>query len=192
MALDGALLAKQVTALAFDDYVRVIPSQYSATPLGCTPGVSRFGGTTGDFAVLYAARDLATALAEAVVRDRFEGLADRRLFVAELARRSAVELSTTTPLHLLDLRDGGCLKLGVSTEVTGAKGFGEGQALADQIHADPALHGILYPSRLTGRNCVAVFDHAIVAHLDAHRIAPLGQLETVGAALDSLNVQLIG
>ena len=192
MALDGALLAKQITALAFENYVRVIPSQYAATPLGCMAGVSRFGGTTGGFAVLYAARDLATALAESVVRDRFEGLADRRLFIAELAERSAVELSTTTPLCLLDLRDGGCLKLGISTEVTGAKGFGEAQALADQIHTDPAIHGILYPSRLTGRNCVAVFDRAIATHLRAGRIAPLGQLETVGAALDSLNIELIG
>jgi hypothetical protein len=192
MALNGALLAKQLTVLAFENYVRVIPSHYSATPLGCTAGVSRFGGTTVEFAVLYAARDLATALAEAVVRDRYEGTADRRLFVAELAGRTAVELSTTTPLCLLDLRDGGCLKLGISTDITGAKGFSEAQALADQIHTDPAFHGILYPSRLTGRNCVAVFDRAIPTHLHAGRIAPLSQLEALGGALDSLNVQLIG
>ena len=192
MDLDGALLAKQVTAFEFDNYVRIIRSEYAATPLGCAPGVSRFGGTTGAFAVLYAARDLATAIAETVVRDRFEGLADRRLFAAELAGRSAVELSTTTPLRLMDLRQGGCLKLGVSTEVTGAKGFGEAQALADQLYADAAIEGILYPSRLTGANCVAVFDHAIVSHLHAGRIAPLIQLEGVGSALHSLNVQLLG
>jgi len=192
MALDGALLAKQITALAFEDYVRIFPSEYAATPLGCASGVTRFGGTTGGFAVLYAGRDLTTALAETVVRDRFEGLADRQLFIADLAGRSAVEISTTTPLRLIDLRHGGCLKLGVSTEVTGAKGFGEGQALADQLYADPAIDGILYPSRLTGLNCVAVFDRAIAAHLHAGMIVPLVQLESVGAALDNLNIQLIG
>ncbi|HET7575694.1 MAG TPA: RES family NAD+ phosphorylase [Sphingomicrobium sp.] len=192
MALNGALLAKQVTVLAFENYVRVIRTEYASSPLGCAPGVSRFGGTSGKFAVLYAARDLATALAETVVRDRFEGLGDRRLFVAELAGRSAVELSTTTPLRLLDLRQGGCLKIGVSTDVTGAKGFDEAQALADQVHPDPTIDGILYPSRLTGGNCVAVFDQVIPTHLHAGMIAPLSQLETVGAALNSLNVLLIG
>lgn len=191
MTLDGALLAKQVTAFALEHYVRIIRSEYAATPVGCAPGVSRFGGTTGSFAMLYAARDLATALAETVVRDRFEGLADRRLFVAELAGRSAVELTATTPLRLVDLREGGCLKLGLSTEVTGAKGFGEAQVFADQVYADPEIDGILYPSRLTSANCVAVFDRAIAAHLRAGLIVPLFQLESVGAALDSLNIRLI-
>jgi RES domain-containing protein len=192
MALDGGLLAEQVRAIAFEGYVRIVRSEHAATPLGCAPGVSRFGGTSGEFAVLYAARDLATALAETVVRDRFEGLSDRRLFVGELAERSAVELCTTTPLRVVDLCEGGCLKLGISTEVTGAKGFDEAQSLAEQLHADPTIDGILYPSRLTGQRCVAVFGRAIAAHLQADTTAPLVQVENVSAALDSLNIQLIG
>lgn len=192
MALHSALLAKQITAFAFDNYVRIIRSEFTATPLGCAPGVSRFGGSTEAFAVLYAAHDLATALAETVVRDRFEGLPDRRVFVAELAGRSAATLATTTPLRLVDLRNGGCLKLGVSTEVTGAKGFAEAQQFADQVFANPEIDGILYPSRLTGANCVAVHDRAITTCLRADVVAPLVQLEDVGRALDALNISLIG
>ena len=73
--------------------------------------------------MLYAANDLTTALAEGLIRDRFEGLEHhlRRLFPVELADYTAVHIGTNKPLRLLDLRRGGCLKLGVSTDITGAK-----------------------------------------------------------------------
>jgi hypothetical protein len=54
------------------------------------------------------------------------------------------------------------------------------------------MNGILYPSRLTGRNCVAVFDHAVATHLEVGMVAPLANLDAVGTALDSINVRLIG
>lgn len=192
MIIDGALLASQVRLFEFSNYVRVIPSIHQATPLGCAPGTSRFGGTDKSFAVLYAASDLATAIAETVVRDRFEGLADRRLFAAELVDRTAVEVDTVKPLRLVDLRAGGCLKLGISTEIAGAKCFDEAQHFSDMVHKDGAIDGILYPSRLTAANCVAVFNEAITSHLKEIGVAPLVQLGKVGKALETLNIRLIG
>jgi hypothetical protein len=191
MIVDGKLLAGQTRLFEFSSYVRIIPSVYCVTPLGCAAGHSRFGGTNKSFAVLYAARDLATSLAETVVRDRFEGLEDRRLFAAELADRTVVQVDTTKPLRLVDLRKGGCLKLGVSTDISGAKCFDEAQRFSDLVYKDATIDGILYASRLTAENCVAVFDRAATLRLEWAGIAPLIQLAEVVDALKKLNVQLI-
>jgi RES domain len=171
--------------------VRVTRSKYSSTPLGFAPGISRFGGSEKNFAVLYAASDLATALAETVVRDRFEGLEVRRLFVSELLEWTAVQISAVRPLRVVDLRKGGCLKLGVSTDIAGAKCFKEAQRFSDSVYQVETTDGILYASRLTGENCVAVFDRA-VSHLYSSELAPLVQLDQVGFALETLNIELIG
>ena len=191
MGGDGGLIASQTRLFEFKGYVRVIPSIHAATPLGCVPSVSRFGGIDQSFAVLYAGRDLSTALAETVVRDRFEGQADRRLFLEELAGKAAVQLHANAPLRLVDLRKGGCLKLGISTDITGAKLFPEAQKFAQSVYQDTTIDGILYASRLTGENCVAVFDRVIASHLVASDVAPLTQIEEVGAALSALNLQLV-
>lgn len=192
MIVGGALLASQTKTFEFSRYVRIIPSIHQETPLGCAVGVSRFGGTKANFAALYAARNLATALAETVVRDRYEGIDDRRLFATELADRSAVQLDTIKPLRLVDLRKGGCLKLGVSTDIAGAKCFDEAQKFADLVYEDETIDGILYASRLTSENCVVIFDRVITSHLAKSCIAPLTQLGQIGNALNKLNVKLVG
>ena len=193
MIADGALLASQTRLFEFSSYIRIFPSIHQATPLGCTAGNSRFGGTDESFAVLYAACDLATALAERLIRDRFKGLEDRRrrLFPAELGDNTAVRIDTIKPLRLLDLRSGGCLKLGVSTDITGAKCHRDAQQLSDLVYKDVTIDGILYPSRLTAENCVAIFDRVTISHLTQNSIAPLIQLADLGEALKKLNVQLI-
>lgn len=192
MSINARLLASQTKPFVFTGYVRIIPSVHVATPLGCAPSHSRFGGTKSNFAVLYAARDLATALAETVIRDRFEGLADRRLFVQDLDDRVAVQLQTNKPLRVVDLRQGGCLKLGVSTDITGAKNFVEAQQFAQDVYdTDATIDGIQYASRLTGETCVAVFDRAIGSQLEANQIAPLTQIKELGDALDSIEFKLI-
>lgn len=191
MAVDATLLAGETGLFEFSDYVRIIHSKYIGTPLGCAASNSRFGGADKGFAVLYAARSLKTAVAETVVRDRFEGLSHRRLFAAELTGRSAVRLRFTEPLRLVDLRKGGCLKLGVSTDIAGAKCFEEAQAFSSEVYMNKAIDGILYPSRLTAENCVAIFDRA-ASRLAADHISPLVQLRELGALLAELNVELIG
>lgn len=191
MVIDGALLASQTRLFEFSDYVRVIPSQHAATPLGCAAGHSRFGGTGKTFAVLYAAHSFTTALAETIIRDRFEGLSDRRLFAAELTGRSAVRLHFAEPLRLVDLRKAGCLKLGISTDIAGAKCFDEAQAFSSEVYGNEAIDGILYASRLSAENCVAIFDRA-TSRLASDHISPLVQLQDLSASLSELNVALIG
>lgn len=191
MKVETALLASQIVRLEFSNYIRIIPVEYQETPLGVGVGNSRFGGTTTSFATLYAAKNLATALAETVVRDRFEGVSDRTLFISELQTKSAVCIDTITPLQLIDLRKGGCLKLGVSTEITGAKGFDEAQQFSDMLYTNPLIDGILYASRLTGENCLAVFDRSAASHLSATDAVPVVQLKRTTEALQALNVQLI-
>jgi hypothetical protein len=190
MIVNRALLATQTKLFEFSSYVRIIRSTYKSTPLGCAVGNSRFGGTGKSFAVLYAARDLATAIAETMVRDRFEGLDDRRLFAAELADWMAVQIDTISPLRLVDLRKGGCLKLGISTDIAGAKSFDEAQQFSDAVYRDTTIDGMLYASRLTTDSCAAIFNRAIRRHLKMSGIAPLIRLE-VGKALKKLNVKLI-
>lgn len=191
MVIDEALLAGQTRLFEFTSYVRVIPSVHVTTPLGCVPAVSRFGGTSQRFAALYAAHGTSTALAETVVRDRFEGQADRRLFVDELANRAVVQIDTIKPLRLVDLRTGGCLKLGISTDIAGAKHFTEAQQFSDAVYEQRDIAGILYASRLTGESCVTVFDRAVATSLTVTSIAPLAQLAGLGDALRELNVELI-
>lgn len=191
MAVDAALLAGQTGLFEFSDYVRIIDSKHVEKPLGCAAAHSRFGGADKGFAVLYAARSLKTALAETVVRDRFEGLPHRQLFAAELTGRSAVRLRFAEPLRLVDLREGGCLKLGISTDIAGAKRFDEAQAFSSEVYVNEAIDGILYASRLTAENCIAIFDRA-TSRLSADLISPLVQLQELRVSLAELNVALIG
>jgi len=191
MLIGAGLLASQTKQYALKDYLRVIPSIHIGTPLGVGPGHSRFSGKAGNFFTLYAARNLATAISETVIRDRFEGVADRRLFIEEFQDRVVVQLRTILPLQLVDLRKGGCLKLGISTEIAGAKGFDEAQQFSQFLHDHSNVDGILYASRLTGENCVAIFNRAIPSRLSDIRTVPLVQLKNLLTALASLQVQLI-
>ncbi len=191
MKLANATIAQLTKPWKFKSYVRVIPSRFHTTPLRDGPGASRFSGLQNDLLVLYAGRNLATALAETVIRDRFEGTDTRHLFIAEVYDRSIVPISTKDSIRLLDIRKGGCLKLGISTEINGAKAWDEARSFSQYIHDQTNVDGILYASRLTGENCVAVFDRAIGAYLQAERVVPLRQLKSLTTTLESLYVELI-
>jgi hypothetical protein len=191
MNLAGATIAQLTKSWQLKSYVRVIPKQFHCTPLSVGPGASRFSSPGNDFLVLYAGRNLATALAETVIRDRFEGLNTRRLFIEEVQDRVAVQVSTKLPLRLLDIRKGGCLKLGISTDVTGAKAQDEARAFSQYVHDETDVAGILYASRLTGENCVVVFDRAIEDHLVVDRVVAMERLKSLETALASLCIELI-
>lgn len=62
--------------------------------------------------MIYIARDLPTAIAETIVRDRFEGNADRVLDETEFEDWAIAEVSALDPLTVLDLRTTGLLRLG--------------------------------------------------------------------------------
>lgn len=60
-------------------------------PLGMGFGQSRFSGPNRIFRLLYAAYDLATAIAVTIVRDRFEVTQDRALDYSEIGDWAVIE-----------------------------------------------------------------------------------------------------
>ena len=132
--------------IAFDPvhYVRCIENQYTATPLGMGYGETRFASPTQSFKLIYIAIDLATAIAETVVRDRFEGSHPRQLVQADIDKWGAATVSAVRPLELLDLRGNGCFRIGVSTDITGAKAHAAARSLSQSVFDRTELDGILY------------------------------------------------
>lgn len=195
MKLEAAALTKVTSAFRPIAYQRVFPLAFKDAPLGTGPGKARFSSVDGNFHTLYAAASLAAAIAETIIRDRFEGVDSRRLFSSELANSCVAALTATDPLNLVDLRTDGCFQLGISTDIVGAKADGDGWAasrgLAQHIHDHSALDGFLYRSRLTGANCVAVFDRAIAAKLTAGPGRALSSAQHLAAALAKLSVEVI-
>jgi hypothetical protein len=161
--------------LALASAHRIILRPRLAAPLAVHPSKSRFcDGRT--CAVLYGANDFATAFIEVVVRDRFVQ-SDRRVVpFGDIAARGWVEFALVgdEPLKMVDLRESGCLVLGAPTDAAHARNQAAGRALSRALyeqHSD--IDGIWYQSRLTGGDCLAIFERA------AKRLKPLktGQLE---------------
>jgi RES domain len=171
-------------------YLRVTSMANVATPLGTGYSPSRFSSATKAFKVLYIACDVETALAETIVRDRFEGKAKRLLAEEEMELWGATEVSAVAPLKVMDLRTKGAVLLGVSTDAVRGKAQRSGRALSQAIHRTTDADGILYFSRLTVAPCVAVFDRA-AAKLTATPVVGLLTLASVEPALKALEVTLI-
>jgi hypothetical protein len=183
MDLEPDVVASLVVAYQPMAYLRVTPIAHRATPLGMGFGNTRFASPTEAFKLLYIAEDLATSVAEAIIRDRFERVIARELTAGEVAGWGVTEVSAPVPLRLLDMRTVGCFLLGVSTDITGAKAQDEARQFSQLVFDLTDLDGILYLSRLTRRTCVAVYDRAVAAKLDA---GPVHELETLAALLPAL------
>lgn len=153
-------------------------------------GKTRFASPHDSFKLLYIAADLATAMAETIVRDRFEGAAVRELDITDIQPWGVCEVEARAPLRVLDLRRDGCFKLGVSTDVVGAKAQGQSRALSQTLYETTDLDGILYPSRLRKRNCVAVYDRAVAYVLKSGPVVEMETLAGLTAALRTLKVKL--
>jgi hypothetical protein len=95
--LDRAILADLAVEVTPGAYVRVTPMTHAATPLGAGLGLTRFASPTQAFKVIYLAQDLTTSVAETLVRDRFQGRANRRLLDIEAARRTGARRRSTPP-----------------------------------------------------------------------------------------------
>ena len=191
MDLEPDVVASLVVNYQPTAYLRVTPLAHRATPLGMGFGKTRFASPTDAFELLYIAEDLETSVAEAIIRDRFEGVTARELTAGEVAGWGVTEVSAPVPLRLSDMRTVGCFLLGVSTDITGAKAQDDARQFSQAVFDVTDLDGILYLSRLTRRTCVAVYDRAVAAKLDA---GPVHELETLAAlvpALAALRVVLI-
>lgn len=189
MKLDPA--AVDDLALAFQpiSFLRIMPSDKMATPLGMGYGHSRFSSPSKIFRLVYIAHDLATAIAETIVRDRFEGASDRVLDETEIEEWAIAEVTALVPLTVLDLRTTGLLRLGVSTDAARGKAHREGQELSEAVYSAYAIDAILYASRLTAAECLAVYDRGVV-NLKSSAAASLLRHSGLVAALNSLGVAI--
>jgi hypothetical protein len=133
MAFDAAILASLTRRFEPSAYLRCTPWAHRGTPLGIGYGKTRFASPHDSCKLLYIAADLATAMAETIVRDRFEGAAVRELDITDIQPWGVCEVEARAPLRVLDLRRDGCFKLGVSTDVVGAKAQGQSRALSQKL-----------------------------------------------------------
>lgn len=190
MKLDPQTVRELALAFRPESYVRIIPVAHKSTPLGMGFGQSRFSSPNQSFRLLYAAYDLATAIAETIVRDRFEGMRDRVLDESEIEEWAVTEVTATDPLILLDLRTTGLLRLGVSTDAARAKEHREGQSLSEALYRSYAVDGLLYSSRLTAMDCVAVYDRAVGGKLVTSPAVELVRQAELISALRSIGVSI--
>jgi len=185
---------KVVTELAIPfrptAYLRVMPKAHAATPLGMGFGQTRFAAPDNSFRLVYIARNVATAIAETVVRDRFEGRVRRILDISEVDDWAVAEVSAMEPLTVVDLRTTGLLKLGISTDAARAKRQAIGRRLSKALYDRYAIDGILYSSRLTSAECLAVYDRAVAARLRSTKAVPLSCHRQLIDALKSINVTI--
>lgn len=191
MTLDPDILADLAVEITPKAYVRVMPMAHAGAPLGAGFGVTRFASPTKAFKVIYLGQDLTTSVAETLVRDRFQGKANRKLLDREAATWGATEVSANAPVTLIDLRTTGLVRLGVSTEAARGKAQGQGRKLSQAIHDQTDAQGLIYNSRLTGRPCICVYDRALPGVLAATPIVEVTRLAGFVDALRELNVTLI-
>ena len=192
MTLDGALLQRFAVRMYVESYVRIVPHRHAATPLGMGSGKSRFSSPKNRFRLLYLAQDPTTAVAETIVRDRFEGTSERLMLEEEFDVYAIVRIRNPVPLVLLDLRHEGASLLGVSTDAVRAKAQAAGRRVSQELCDRTAFDGIVYMSRITNRPCVAVYDRAVDGRLEADAPAvELPRLASLPKIVNALHLTVV-
>lgn len=162
-------------------------------PLGWGFGLSRFGDPTGAaFGVLYLGSSAKVAFVETLLRDRADGRgADCFVEMGELEKQALARVRPSAPLRLVDLTGDGPLRMGVPSDVAGARDQSLAQAWSAAFHDHPDKpDGVLYPSRLNEERCLAVYNRAIgkLEALDAPRLLDC-RLE-LAAILNDLDIAI--
>jgi hypothetical protein len=147
--------------------IRVIRDKYPSGLGFSKRAKSRFSDP--DFAnptygVVYAGQDLATSVAEVIVRDAKAGNPGSMIlsYRRAVSHWRAVMVSSIAPLKLLNLTGVGLIRFGVPTNIVRQKSQLASRKLGRAIHANKAgFDGILYGSRITTGQCLAVFDRAL-------------------------------
>ena len=190
--LDPHILQQLAVRVDVTNYVRILPRIFAASPLGMGFGLTRFSSSKNKFQLLYLAQNPITAVAETIVRDRFEKTTDRILLREELDRYSIALIRNPRPLFLLDLRFEGASLLGISTDTVRAKAQAAGRRLSQEIYDRTEFDGIIYMSRITNKECVAVYDRAVDPNLATDAPAlNLTMLSSLSDIFETLFVTLI-
>jgi hypothetical protein len=107
----------------------------------------------------------------------------------EIENWAVAEVAATSTLTVLDLRTTGLLRFGVSTDAARGKAHVEGRKLSEAIYGAYAVDALLYSSRLTAANRLAVYDRA-VPKLNSTAAVPLLRHPDLIPALNSLGVKI--
>lgn len=191
MTLDSSILRELVVGIDPSGYLRILDARHRAAPTGMGFGQTRFSSQSDSFALLYAAQDLTTALAERIVRDRFQGKMKRVLLETDVDELVVSSLSARVPLKMLDLRTSGASRLGIPTDAARGRSQLAGRKFSQQLYDDTDFDGIVYMSRITNAECVAVSDRAVATTLDpACPVVELLRLTDLVPALKALSIQL--
>jgi hypothetical protein len=146
------------------------------------------------FGVIYAGQDLATSVAEAIVRDSKAGNPGRMLISYKRAVSDwrAIVISSGSPLKLLNLTGVGLIRFGVPINTIRQKSQLSSRKLAKAIHSNKAnFDGILYGSRITTGQCIAIFGRA-VSKLKIRDEIKLTDLESdLKAVYSSMNIGIL-
>ena len=166
-ALPGSAFAGRTLVLkdigAGEIWRRLYESRFP-NPLGWGHRTSRFSDPTGrGFGIVYLGSIAKVAFVETILRDRADGRgADCMVAMAEIERRSLASIQTNAALRLVDLTGDGPLRMGVPSDVAGARDQTLAQVWSAAFHAHPEQpDGVYYPSRLNEEGCLALYDRAV-------------------------------
>jgi hypothetical protein len=191
VTFDAAILRELAVRIDVTGYLRIMEARHRATPIGMGYGKTRFSSPTDRFTVLYAAQDLPTALAEKVIRDRFQGRKNRILLKADIEELVVSSMITRAPLKFLDLRTSGANRLGIPTDAVRGRAQQAGRKFSQKLYDTTDFDGVVYMSRITNAECVAIYDRAVEIKLDpACPVQDVSRLADLTPALTSLSVEL--
>jgi hypothetical protein len=165
-------------------------------PLGFGYSPSRFSDPRKNpakrFGVYYAGQSFEVAFLETIVRDRKNGNPGTLILASrDLDDYVHVTITVRRALHLVDLRGGSAIAMGLSTNALRAQSHRQGQqaSLALYQHSDRP-DGIWYPSRLNGQENIAVYDRA-VPNLSAGPRRKLGICPELAPILANYRIAII-
>ena len=183
----------RLVSLALTRANRIFGLNHLEEPLKIRPSPSRFCDGVSGYGVLYAAISFETCIVETLVRDRFSRRTRREPPLAAILARAWAHIATkpNQVLKLLDLRGSGCVEIGAPTDAAHARHLAAGQALGRAVYEEHRdVDGFVYSSRLTGDDCIAVFDRAV----DQLMVLETGELKDhpqLSQLLEQHRIQLV-
>lgn len=132
-------------------------------PLGFGKTSSRFSDPRHEYGVAYLGSTLQVCFIEAYLRDQKNGrVGDFLISERDISSRRFVDIDVIDPLTLVELRGPAAIAMGIPSDVVGRSTHELSQQWSRAIYDHPRRpDGILYPSRFTQENNIAVFDRAI-------------------------------
>jgi len=135
-----------------------------SNPLGFGLGLSRFSDPSGaTFGVVYLGSSVKVAFHEVILRDRADARTGAVLIsYSEFEAYTCAEIIVASELRLVDLTGDVPLKMGVPSDVVGARDQTLAQQWSAAFHAHPdGVDGVYYPSRLNEERNIALYDRAL-------------------------------